>query len=199
MLEAKRVAQRQVAEAMLSSQETSSGNTLHQDGTSKFHRHFQSFQITTSEGITLSAGLSEVARGDAATLFEEFESVISELASSIQGDHQTTIAQLVVSLISTMSDQGSVNPVFNTKLQKVREDLLPIVYENWNTLSAESKQEMSTLFSFFCKMHIFVNMASEADKCLALKNKSFLMVGIHTPFSGMKVVQLDYSEQLVRL
>ena len=111
MLKTKRVVQRQVGEAMLSSRDTSSGNTLHQDGTSKFHRHFQSFQITTSEGKSLSARLSEVARGDAATLFEEFDSVISELASCIQSDHQTTIAQLVVSLISTMSDQRSVNPL----------------------------------------------------------------------------------------
>ena len=126
------------------------------------HRNFivisKSFQITTSEGITLSGGLSEVTRGDANTLFEEFESVISELASAIQntGDHHSNVAKLVVSLTSTMSDQGSVNPVYNAKLQKVRDYLIPIVYENWDALSPEVKQEMITLFSFFCKMHIFV-------------------------------------------
>lgn len=52
LVEAKRVAQCQVATAMLDnglSSELQYGNCLHQDGTSKFHRHFQSFQVTTAE------------------------------------------------------------------------------------------------------------------------------------------------------
>ena len=181
MLEAKRVAQRQVADAMLQTQDQFSGNTFHQDGTSKFHRHFQPFQVTTGGGVTLSAGLSEVARGDASTLFEEFENVVSELASSIQAynaaDCQSEIARLVHSIVSTMSDQGSVNPLFNEKLQKLRENLLPLVYEHWDTLAPEIQEEMSTLFSFFCKMHIFVNMASEADKCLSQFEKQIVLDG----------------------
>ena len=52
LVEAKRVAQCQVATAMLDngpSSELQYGNCLHQNGTSKFHRHFQSFQVTTAE------------------------------------------------------------------------------------------------------------------------------------------------------
>ena len=148
MVEAKRVAQSQVAAAMLSNK----GNTLHQDGTSKFHRHFQSFQVTTADGATLSAGLSEIARGDANTLVNEFNNLVSDLASSIDlsisGSHEAKIAELVVSIIATMSDQGSVNPVFNERLQKIRE-LLPVAFENWDTMSPKVRQEMGKLFSFF--------------------------------------------------
>lgn len=87
MLEAKHVAQRQVAEAMLNSRdqsESASGDVLYQGGTSMYHRHFQSFQITTVEGEILSAVWSEVARGDASSLFDEFNNLVSEQANSIE-------------------------------------------------------------------------------------------------------------------
>ena len=72
--EAKHVAQQQVASAMLEhapSEETNeafSGNCLHQDGTSKFRIHFESFQVTTADKRTYSLGLAEVGPGDAASL-----------------------------------------------------------------------------------------------------------------------------------
>ena len=50
LVEAKRVAQCQVATDMVDNgpcSELQYWNCFHQDGTSKFHRHFQSFQITT--------------------------------------------------------------------------------------------------------------------------------------------------------
>ena len=85
--------------------------------------------MTTADGTTLSVGLPEVARGDASTLVNEFNSLVSDLASSVEpsvsGSHGSKIAELVVSIIATMSDQGSVNPVFNDRLQKIREELLP--------------------------------------------------------------------------
>ncbi|MES9884866.1 MAG: hypothetical protein ABW185_28810 [Sedimenticola sp.] len=191
MLEAKRIANRQVVESMLhdwddNKAEPSTGNTLHQDGTSKFHRHFQSYQVTTADGTTLSAGLSEVARGDASTVLSEFQTLVSDLASSLSPSnsnaHTKEVAKLIVSIIATMSDQGSVNPVFNDKLQTIREDLLPVVFEHWDTIPDDMKQEMSKLLSFFCKMHIFVNMASETDKCLAQFEKHIIAEG-RNPFS----------------
>ncbi|CAC5414939.1 unnamed protein product [Mytilus coruscus] len=59
LIEAKRVAQKQVAEAMLNYEydlpdlndmgQGHKGNCLNQDATSKHHKHFQSFQITTPD------------------------------------------------------------------------------------------------------------------------------------------------------
>ena len=51
------LSQVQVKEAM----ESSDSNCLHGDGTSKYHRHYQNFQITTSSGKTLSFGLAEIS------------------------------------------------------------------------------------------------------------------------------------------
>ena len=40
----------QVSEAILEDVLVDSGNCLHGHGTSKYHRHFQNFQITTISG-----------------------------------------------------------------------------------------------------------------------------------------------------
>ncbi|KAK3084521.1 hypothetical protein FSP39_014699 [Pinctada imbricata] len=67
-----------------------------------------------------------------------------------------------------MSDQGSTNPVFNKQLSELKQTLMPEVIESWDELSDETRVQVSTISSYFCKMHIFVNMASEVDKCLSL-------------------------------
>lgn len=81
-----------------------------------------------------------------------------------------------------MSDQCAVNPLFNKKLAAVCEDVLPTVYENWENVSADDKAQSTKLFSFFCKMHLFVNMASEVEKCLNLFEKSVIADG-RNPYS----------------
>ncbi|VDI35042.1 Hypothetical predicted protein [Mytilus galloprovincialis] len=65
-----------------------------------------------------------------------------------------------------MSDQGAANPVFNQQLKEFKESFLPDIVENWENLDINTPTEMAKMSSFFCKMLIFVNMASEVDKCL---------------------------------
>ena len=60
------LAQMQVAESMVKGDPQNQGNCLHGYGKSKYHKHYQRFQLTTSTGKTLSFGLSEMAGGDAA-------------------------------------------------------------------------------------------------------------------------------------
>ncbi|WAR29909.1 hypothetical protein MAR_003477 [Mya arenaria] len=182
-IEAKRVAQIQVTEAMVNAggdASTVKGNCLHQDATSKFHRHFQSFQITTSDNVTYSLGLSEIAGGDSQTLFETFQENLSELSNALKHD-QNDIAQLVSTIVATMSDQGAINPIFNKQLQELRESLMPDIVENWDTYSHDTKPELCKLSNYFCKMHVFVNMANKVDKCMNVFEKSVCMGS--NPFS----------------
>ena len=85
MLEAQQLAKGQVREELLKSFDplSETGATLHSDGTSKFHRHFQNFQFTTKEGKTLSAGLTEMAGGDASKVMEAFNECVDSLASTL--------------------------------------------------------------------------------------------------------------------
>ena len=76
------------------------------------------------------------------------------------------MANLVASITNTMSDQGSVNPVFNTALSEMRSDFLPIFIDNWFNLKDETKANLKSMGNLFCKMHLLVNFATECDKCL---------------------------------
>ena len=54
VIDARHLAHVQVIDAMKDGGK--SGNCLHGDGTTKYHRYYQSFQITTSSGNTTSSG-----------------------------------------------------------------------------------------------------------------------------------------------
>ena len=81
------LAQKQVGEAMLEGGITEdTGNTLHGDGTSKFHRHFQNFQITTKSGRSYSFGLCEVASGDVTATMNALCVAVDDLSAAIGND-----------------------------------------------------------------------------------------------------------------
>ena len=106
LIEARRLAHVQVIEAMKDGGK--SGNCLHGDGTTKYHRHYQSFQITTSSGNTLFFGLKEMAGQDAGTLLNTFTSAVDELTEAISAggkEKERVFSELIVSIRSTMSDQ----------------------------------------------------------------------------------------------
>ncbi|WAR15152.1 hypothetical protein MAR_005257, partial [Mya arenaria] len=80
ILKAMHVANTQVASKLL---EDEACNTLHFDATTKFHKHYQGFQVTTKDGTSLSTGLSEEGRGDADTLHDEFFNLVEDLSRTI--------------------------------------------------------------------------------------------------------------------
>ena len=61
----------QVADAMLEECTLSTGNCLHDDGTSKYYCDYQNFQVTTKCGKTLSFRLSEIAGASTLKCFSE--------------------------------------------------------------------------------------------------------------------------------
>ena len=93
------------------------------DGTSKYSRHYQNFQITTKSGRTLSLGLSEVADADAETVLNTFTDSVKDICDSIDCDKEKDFSLLVTSIKNTMSDLGPVNPLFNLKLEIIRSNV----------------------------------------------------------------------------
>lgn len=145
--------------------------------------HFQGSQFTKSDSSSFSAGIAKVAGGDADSLMEEFKLLLTELgrcynksSTETEQSYKST-AEQISSVTSTMSDQCAVNPLFNKTLAALREQVLPTVYDNWDNLSEAEDVSTSKLFFFFCKMHLFVNMATEVDKCLVLFEISFITEG----------------------
>lgn len=164
--EANFVAKTHVAKEMLSGNESHlTGNCLSSDGTTKFHKKYQSFQITTLGGRQLSIGMKELAGGDAAEALLSFQHTMQDIADTLK-EGKENISHLITSLKNTMSDKCSVNHVFNAQLKALRAELLPAVVEQWDELSDATKSNLKDMGNYFCRMHILVNMALESDKVL---------------------------------
>lgn len=115
------------------------GNTLHGDGTTKYHRHYQNFQITTAAGKSLSVGLCEVVGQDAETILKTWQERVNEIAAAITRPHDGALSanvnRLVASIKNTMSDQCDTNGVFTSILQDLRKQVMPNVIEKWEQFS----------------------------------------------------------------
>ena len=174
LIEARHLADIQTVEAMLSGIDLNSvlGNTLHGDGTSKYHRHFQNFQINTVDGVLLSLGLVEIVEQDAATLLITLKERIADIAKAVCGNNSDdvtvsdTVNRLLVSVKNTMSDHFATNGVFNTLLESLRKELLPTVISNWDSLTDDEKECLGDMGNFFCKVHPLISFAEECNKVL---------------------------------
>ncbi|XP_070574015.1 uncharacterized protein [Ptychodera flava] len=116
LVEAKHIAATQVAEAMLSSPQT----CLHQDGTSKFHKHYQGYQVTLPSGQTMTLGMHQMPGSTTNDVMKSFEDSICYLAEAVTGnssDKEDVVAKLIMSINSTMSDQGPTIGTFNRQIK----------------------------------------------------------------------------------
>ena len=182
LIEAKAVAQQQIVDAMLQDVDPAAlvGNTLHSDATSKYFKHYQSYQVTLSNGNSMSIGLTEVGCADSDTMLQSFKSLVQDLADSCsqhEVQRDVKVAKLVTSITNTMSDQGSINPIFNSALSEMRGNLLPSVLDNWHNLDEATQEHLRSMGHFFCKMHLLVNFATECDKCLKIFEQNVIVSG----------------------
>ena len=173
-VEAKHLADVQLGRAMLEEADPSQvvGNTLHRDGTTKYHRHYQDFEITTPSCQTYSMGLHELGKSDTEAIMDSFKYRVKEIAQALSSGENLTVedkvAELVTSIKNTMSDQGPTNATFNEQLTELRKELLPKVVEKWEDLSEDSKKSLEQMGNFYCKLHLLVNLGKEANKALKL-------------------------------
>ena len=174
LVEAKHLADVQLGRAMLEEADPSKvvGNTLHGDGTTIFHRHYQDFEITTPSCQTYSMGLLELGKSDTEAIMDSFKYRVQEIAQALSSGEnvllEDKVAELVTSIKSTMSDQGPTNATFNEQLAELRKEFLPKVVEKWEELSEESKNSLEEMGNFYCKLHLLVNLGEEANKALKL-------------------------------
>ena len=159
LVEAKHLADVQLGRAMLEEADPSQviGNTLHGDGTTKYHRHYQDFEVTTPSCQTYSMGLLELGKSDTEAIMDAFKHRVEEIVQALSsGDEKASVenkvAELVTSIKSTMSDQGPTNATFNEQLTELRKDFLPKVVEKWQDLTENSKKSLEEMGNFYCKL-----------------------------------------------
>ena len=77
-----RLSQLQVAEELLKDYQNSS-RTLHTDGTSKFGKHYGTYDVVTDQGQTLTAGIRELSSSDTKTQLNVLLYFFSEIEESL--------------------------------------------------------------------------------------------------------------------
>eukprot|EP00112_Aurelia_sp_Birch-Aquarium-sp1_P023755 Seg720.1 transcript_id=Seg720.1/GoldUCD/mRNA.D3Y31 product="hypothetical protein" protein_id=Seg720.1/GoldUCD/D3Y31 len=180
LIEARHLADIQVGNALLQDADLTSvlGNTLHGDGTTKYHRHYQNFQVTTAAGKSLSVGLCEVVGQDAETILKTWQERVKEIAAAITRPHDGALSanvnRLVASIKNTMSDQCATNGVFTSILQDLRKQVMPNVIEKWEQFSEDERSSVLEMGNFFCKVHPLATFAEEANKSMVKFEKAVL-------------------------
>ena len=83
LLEARWLAKCQVAAAMETDTiNPDAGNCLHGDGSTKYHRKYQNFQISTKSGRSYTIRMTEMAGGDTAATMKAFVDIVSEVSET---------------------------------------------------------------------------------------------------------------------
>ncbi|KAL5011134.1 hypothetical protein ScPMuIL_013439 [Solemya velum] len=162
LVEAKLLAQMQAADAMLAS----TCNTLHTDGTKRSGVEYGGVQVGTDSG-QYSLGISELVRGDTDSFFEMIQSQLNDMAELLDDDDaDRRTAELIKTIKNTMTDRHIVNTSLKSKLEVWREQCLPLVVDNFETLPVDVKRKMIELNDFKCNLHVLVNLGTQAESAL---------------------------------
>ncbi|KAI8503619.1 hypothetical protein Bbelb_185900 [Branchiostoma belcheri] len=143
LVEAKILARRQVAEAIISGD--------------------------SDKGKTLTMSMTEVPSGHAEGILLAFSESCRELAEVLCSpgeDIAKKTAEIITSFTSTMSDRGATNPLFNRYLEEMRRELLLVAKNEWDTLGDDVEDDLCRMSNYFCKMHLLVNFATKANTTL---------------------------------
>lgn len=169
-LEARHLADIEIAQSMLNNTTRTLGNCIHGDGTTKYHKKYQNWQVTLPDGTQKSFGLMEMAQGNTDAVMHPFKHKIQELANALgavdKGDPDRLYKELITSISATMTDQGPTMPQFSDRVESLRRTLLPEVVEHWETLPEEVQKSTSDFGTFYCKMHPLINFAEEINRTL---------------------------------
>ena len=91
-----------------------------------------------------------MAQGTADSTLESFSEVVDDLCDSLSdnvADKKMLVAKIMCSVKSTMSDLGPVNPLFNKRLEKLREEFLPSVVENYGCSNVAKFNDIHYMFN----------------------------------------------------
>ena len=147
-------------------------NTIHLDGTRKKFREFNTVNITTGEGQSMSLGFDEMAGGstqDYLTSTFEMLKEIAELllplgASNLQ--REKTVGELLAKIKNTMTDHHIVNKSFNERFQEIRRGYMALINDNLADLQKEELEDLLHMNNLFCSAHVIGNCGSVAKNSL---------------------------------
>ena len=84
-------------------------------------------------------------------------------AAKKSGSDNLAGGRLLAKLKNTMSDQAAPNIKFNQLLESYREEVLPSVRDDWETLSDTEKNAVKKKDHHFCAMYVLVNLDEQVQ------------------------------------
>lgn len=139
--------------------------TLLTDGSSKKHVPYVTMLASTDAG-TYGIGLNEVETETSEIFVEETISAVEQLlAVDDIAAEDDMVNEMVLKIKNTMTDRYIVNKKFVQLLEVWREKTLPKVTENWDKLSEEVKENMTSVNDLYCGKHV-LNLQDYAGAAL---------------------------------
>ena len=143
-------------------------NTLMSDGTCKKGHSYGTYDIQTNSGKCLVAGVRPTANGEAETQLHVLKEIFEDISSFGPKKGEDFSARLFASIKNLMSDRCVTQKRFNRLFIEYRNNLIPQIVENWDSLSEDERKEFKKVNEFFCGLHYIVGLADQADECLKI-------------------------------
>ena len=142
--------------------------TLQTDGTTKFGKHFATFDIATESG-SYTLGLRLVLSGSAQNTLDTLKEILDDLHYVQEQMGGSAVSSTVISkLKNTMSDRHAAEKLFNELLAEYRAEILPDVVCGWADANECERVQFTRMNNFFCGLHFIVGLAECADATLKL-------------------------------
>ena len=143
-----------------------SNRTLQTDGTSKFGKHYGTFDVACKSGEKFVLGLRPMVSGNSETTISGLKEILQEIETVCGGTEPKMSQKILASIKNTMSDRHIVQKQFNLMLEEYRCKILPDVKEGWENLAEAEQERIKKINFYFCGLHYVVGLADQAEGAL---------------------------------
>ena len=196
MVEGRMFALMQAGEAISESEH----NVLHLDGTKLKFEEIGSFQVVTDSG-SYTFGIEDIISGEAKTYFDTFRELLTEAATMLVApqdcDHK--VNTLVSSIKNVMTDRCATNASFVDELKTWRNEVLPLVIENYNDLPDSEKEKLTHVNHLFCSIHVIHNLGIYAEGAVKDWEKIAAVLSQHGGFQTSNSRTYDILYEISKL
>lgn len=153
-------------------------STLLTDETSKKGVKYMGYEGSDRDGKLWVLGMREIETKSAADTLKVFKEILSDIDQVSTSSENENSKLILKHIVATMSDRAATEVKFNTLLQDYKTSLLPVIIENFETLSPVEQNSISKLGHFFCGLHALVHFADTCQKAILETEKGFFDGGV---------------------
>ena len=136
------------------------------DETSKFGKKFEGFHADDEEGHLYVLGLREMASKASSDVLATFQQILRDIKDRSMDSNSDVAREILLRITCTMSDRAATQEKFNELLEEYRKEILPLVMDNYDSLSDVERRSVGKLCNCFCGLHALVHLAETASSAL---------------------------------